>query len=173
MSSARYSVSYFGTLVESLRQVVADDLWRDFVVPPDREHTFDTFTEFLEYAGTTSDELLAVLRSRGEHQLAGQVLGLVNTEPLGQYGTNQHVGVGNTNSQDENDTSYVVARLRRDNPDLAAEVIAGLISPHAAAIQAGIRKPRASVRIDDPKAAVKTLLKHFTRDQLVNALEGT
>lgn len=33
--------------------------------------------------------------------------------------------VGNTNNSDEHDATYVLARLKRDDPDLAAQVIAG------------------------------------------------
>lgn len=169
MSSARYSMSYFGTLVESLRQVLAEDLWREFVMPPDRRHTFDTFADFLAYAGTTSDELLAVLRSRGEADLAGRVLGLTS-DPLAEHGANQHGGVGVTNSSEENDATYVVARLKRDAPDLARQVIDGQVSANAAAIQAGIRRQYVRVRPDDVRQAVGVLLKHYSRQQLLEAL---
>ena len=167
MSSARYSVSYFDTLVKALRLVIRDECWRDFILPPDRRHTFDRFADFLEYAGTTSDELLAVLRTRGEDDLAGQVLGLV-TEPSRPHGGDG--GFQPCNTRFEQDATYVVARLKRDDPDLAAQVIEGTISPHKAAIQAGIRKPRASIRTDNPAAAVRGLLKFFTAEQLLEAI---
>jgi hypothetical protein len=38
------------------------------------------------------------------------------------------------------DPSYALARLRRDNPNLHARVLAGELSPHRAAILAGYRK---------------------------------
>lgn len=74
--------------------------------------------------------------------------------------------------EETDDATYVIARLKRDDPELAQQVINGDLSAHAAAIKAGIRKPRVSVRTDNPTAAVTTLLKHFTRDQLLSALES-
>lgn len=44
-----------------------------------------------------------------------------------------------------NDSSYTVARLERDRPDLAAKVEAGDLSANAAAIEAGFRSKTATV----------------------------
>jgi hypothetical protein len=74
---------------------------------------------------------------------------------LPQYGTNP---------------TYLLARLERDDPGLAAKVRAGQLSAHQAAIQAGFRKPTATVRLDSPRAAMRLLLKHFTRAELLKAL---
>jgi hypothetical protein len=37
-----------------------------------------------------------------------------------------------------NRVDYTLARLRRDRPDLAAKVIAGTMTAHAAAVEAGL-----------------------------------
>lgn len=170
MNSARYSINYFGTLVEALRTVIEDDLWRDFIGPLNRAHHYDRFTDFLTYIEASPDELLAVLRTRGEDDLAGQVLGLV-TEPMG-LPKMKTGSCSNTTSDGTNpDAVYVVSRLKRDDPDLAEQVVEGRISPHAAAVKAGIRKPRATYRTDDPVLAVKAILRHFTKQQILNALE--
>lgn len=47
--------------------------------------------------------------------------------------------------------------LREDRPDLHAEVLAGALSVLAAAVSAGIRKPRISVRLDNPASAARSL----------------
>ena len=44
------------------------------------------------------------------------------------------------------DNREIVARLKRDDPGLAQQVIDGAVSPNAAAIRAGIRKPYLRVR---------------------------
>ena len=80
--------------------------------------------------------------------------------------------VRNTKNSEADDATYVLARLKRDDPDLAQEVIDGHLSPHAAAIRAGIRKPRATYRTDDARAAVTALLRHYTRQQILDALEA-
>jgi hypothetical protein len=41
-----------------------------------------------------------------------------------------------------NSAEYVIARLKRDDPDLADRVVRGELTANAAARQAGIRKPR-------------------------------
>jgi hypothetical protein len=46
-----------------------------------------------------------------------------------------------------NDRSYLLARLKRDRPELAARVEAGQLSANAAAIEAGFRKPTLTVQL--------------------------
>ena len=67
------------------------------------------------------------------------------------------------------DPSYILARLKRDPPDLARQVIDGAISAHAAAIEAGIRKRMKSVPIDSPDAAVGALLRVFSTGEILMA----
>ncbi len=50
-------------------------------------------------------------------------------------------------------TDRKVARLKRDHPDLADDVIAGRLSAHAAAVQAGIRRPTWTAPADPERLA--------------------
>ena len=59
---------------------------------------------------------------------------------------------------------HVVARLKRDAPELAEKVIRGEITPNAAARQMGWRKPR--IVVSTPEAVAKALRKHMTPDQI-------
>jgi len=173
LSARRYAVNYTGTLVKALRTVLDEELWREFVFMGTGEiKSFGTFAEFLEWGDTTPSELLAVLRARDEDELAARVLGMMTTAAA-KHGANQHrdSGVGVTNCTEENDAAYVVARLKRDDPALAAQVVSGTITPNAAAIQAGIRHKYARVRTDDALRAVSVLLRCYTREQLLTALE--
>jgi hypothetical protein len=52
-----------------------------------------------------------------------------------------------------NDSDYVLARLRRDRPDLAAAVQRGAMSANAAAIEAGFREKMISIPLNPQKAA--------------------
>ncbi len=73
---------------------------------------------------------------------------------VAEHGTNQCTGGGdNVTSSRGNQASYTLARLKRDRPDLAEQVIAGNLSPNAAAVQAGFRHPMLQVRADDLQAA--------------------
>lgn len=57
-------------------------------------------------------------------------------------------------------------KLRKDAPELHAEVLAGRLSAHAAMLQAGYRKPTFTVRADDAEAAFRALRKHMSPEQL-------
>lgn len=63
------------------------------------------------------------------------------------------------------DVRSTLARLERDAPELAAEVIAGAKSANAAAIEAGFRTRTITVPID-PARAARALVKHFDSGQL-------
>jgi hypothetical protein len=71
---------------------------------------------------------------------------------------NQHSGRDNVTSSDRgNAPTYLLRRLKRDRPDLAAQVVAGTLSAHAAAVQAGFRKSTwsAPTEINALRAAVQ------------------
>ena len=70
------------------------------------------------------------------------------------------------------DASYVVARLKRDDPDIANAVINGTITPNAAAIATGIRHPYGRYRRNDINAAIKALRRDYSRDEIHLALWG-
>jgi len=62
-------------------------------------------------------------------------------------------------------------RLRTQRPDLHEDVIQGKLSPHRAMVQAGFRRPTATVYVDSAEAAVQGLLRRFERDELLRALD--
>ncbi len=70
-----------------------------------------------------------------------------------------------------NNPGYAVARLQRDRPDLHERVLAGELSPHAAAIEAGFRKRTVSIPLE-PKAAAAALRRHFTNEELAELIEA-
>ncbi len=49
-----------------------------------------------------------------------------------------------------NTADSAIRRLRKDRPDLHAQVLAKAISPHAAMVEAGFRRKTATVPVDDP-----------------------
>jgi hypothetical protein len=69
-----------------------------------------------------------------------------------------------------NSESYLRRRLRRDRPDLLVRVDDGELSANAAAVEAGFRKPTASVPVDTADAAVRALLRRFDCTTLTDAL---
>jgi hypothetical protein len=84
----------------------------------------------------------------------------------------EHGEIGNGRSRVSNtkstipDATYTTARLKRDNPALAAKVINGELSPHAAAVQAGIRKPYKSFPVGDTKKFAAKMKREFSEAEL-------
>lgn len=57
-------------------------------------------------------------------------------------------------------------RLRKDAPELHAEVIAGRLSAHAAMVKAGFRTRTISVPVEHPDRVAAALRRHMTQEQL-------
>ena len=64
-----------------------------------------------------------------------------------------------------NSKSYTISRLEREAPELFAQVKDGTLSAHAAAIQAGFRKPTISLPLHDPIAAAGRLARSMEREK--------
>jgi hypothetical protein len=171
--SARSGGQSYKTLLKSLDVVLDNELWREFVMPPERVYTFARFDEFLKFAGFPPDELLAVLRAHGRDELAARV----RSELGGELAEHGEIGNGRSESRGSDTTStvgrdatYLVSRLKRDEPELAQQVLTGKISANAAAVQAGIRHAYIRVRADDVQLAVVKLLERYDRDDVLGAL---
>lgn len=74
---------------------------------------------------------------------------------------------GVPNSTEANTADYLLARLKRDRPDLAEQVVAGEKSPNAAAIEAGFR-PR-QIKVTSPESVCQRLASVWTAEQLTHA----
>lgn len=61
-------------------------------------------------------------------------------------------------------------RLRKDRPDLHERVVAGELSPHAAAVTAGFRTPRFSIPVD-PERAAPIIGRHLTRSEIARLID--
>jgi hypothetical protein len=170
--SARSGGQSYKTLLKSLDVVLDNELWREFVMPPARVHTFARFDEFLKFAGFPPDELLAVLRAHGRDELAARVRSELGGElaEQGKWERDEPSKVRDTKLSRQDDATYLVSRLKRDEPELAEQVLTGKISANAAAVQAGIRHAYIRVRADDVQLAVVKLLERYDRDDVLGAL---
>lgn len=95
-----------------------------------------------------------------------------------EHGTNQHAegggyAVTSTPVKRGNDPAYIVARLKRDGRDqLAADVIAGRVTPHHASLAAGYRRRYIRVPAGDPEGTIRALIRGgYTPDQIAAALQ--
>ena len=94
-------------------------------------------------------------------------------EELDTHGTNQHSKVGGYNITSSKNQGmkrgtgehYIIARLKRDNPEMAQKVLSGELSAHQASIKAGIRKEYIQVQ-RNPIKIVEKLRTALTDDEL-------
>lgn len=166
------AVNNFPHFIRALREVVENEYWREFLFEPTgNTKRFDTLAAFLRWASIEERELIAVLTAHDEAELLARVRAELGGE-LAESGRWDREGKGSGTTLTEGDRSatYLVARLRRDRPDLAEQVMAGNKTANAAAIEAGFRKRYIRVPAEDVEAAVRRLLKDFTADELIDAV---
>ena len=166
--------SNYPRLIEALGEVIECGYWREFESGGTGNRvSFDRFEQFLEWCNFPQKELLAVLKAHHEDVLLAQVRAELGGDLAehGEIGKGRTVRDGDTNSKKENDATYILARLRRDHPELAEKVLAGELTANAAAISAGFRKRYIRVPAGDPAGAVSKLLTEYTRDELTRELQ--
>lgn len=165
-------------LIPALRRVIESGAWREFVHPMHGLTHYDRFTdycrEFLELEPSAVEALAGATSATRAARIVRELI-RQDIEPTGPNGGSRVKGEQSriTRLTDSDTADRVVATLKKRDPDLAAQVVAGELSAHAAALAAGIRKPRGSFRTDDVGLAVTALLKHFTADQITAALAAT
>jgi len=162
-------------LVPALAKIVESEHWREFIQPRGDIHAYDTFASYCSgWLQLSAPAVEALLERSNEKHAARLVAKAIRqgVEPVIEHGLNSGRldTIKSPHIRGGTDPNYLLARLKRDHPDLAAEVVEGTISARAAAIQAGILHPRIYVRADDPSAAIRSLLKHYTRTQLLETL---
>lgn len=169
-------------LVDMLELAINQDAWREYRRPLGAIQTYGPgeFTKFVTTPpslgmGMDPKKLVGVITAFGRDELRERVEGLLRADipPARAHGGDRKSDqVSDTKLISEQpDASYVVARLKRDNPEIANAVINGTITPNAAAIQTGIRHPYGRYRRNDITAAIKALRRDYTRDQIMHALE--
>lgn len=158
-----------------IKRVIREDCWRERQVDvlQGREVAFRSFAEFLaerppEGLGAT---LAQVKRLCADDPEAMDLIDQASQNPVG---TNQHVDIINTHHDERPDGTSAQAalrRLRKDRPDLHAQVLARDLSPHAAMVQAGFRPRTISVPLDPEKMA-RAIRRRLSDDELEVLLEA-
>jgi hypothetical protein len=154
----------------ALRPALKSGLWRDWVHPVTGERHFDNFDAFVEHE--TQHRVDVILVALRPDRRCADVVAAIEATRRDQIAALDINGRHSSSRNTKGDTGgYVIARLKRDDPALAAEVIDGSISPHAAALQAGIRRPRATFVTDDVDQAVAALLRRYSAEDVLAALK--
>jgi hypothetical protein len=147
-------------LTPALAQVVESGYWRSFEHPGKGLQEFETFETYcIDWIGFGAEAVLAILQASQFKSAARTVKAelLLGLAPLTAHGGNRDRNqVSNTNLIGDT-ADHVVQRLKRDNPQLAQQVINGTTTAHAAAIKAGHRKKRITMQPDDPHRMAKAI----------------
>jgi len=167
-----------GSALESvphqIKQILRDETWRHFVTRLGKEVRHERFADFV----TTPP-----LAGLGANVALVRRLVADDTEALALFekalkSDQQHGGdrvsaearskVNNINLAPPRGTSkdYALRKLRKDAPELHAEVLAGRLSAHAAMVKAGFRPPTFTVRADSPQSVAATLRRRLPPDVL-------
>jgi hypothetical protein len=160
----------------AITDLIDYDRWREFIEPADRNRkTYQAFTEFCQKSLKCHPETLMdrvrdspSLKARIE-ELAIQPHGGDHTSPASK---SDNVTLAPLQPKRGNSQASGMRRLMKDWPDLAKKVERGELTVHAAAVKAGFRKPTVTVRVDSPDEAARVLLKHFTLEELEDAVGG-
>lgn len=162
-SSLRYGGSALVQVPDLLKRILAEEAWREFITPRGEVVRHRRFADFVTTTPTAglgaSMELIERIVGTEDPDLL-QLLYEAKKVGAGTR-TDLQPGEESTPSPKGEDSSLAVRRLAREAPELYESVRRGETSINAAAVTAGIRNFRRSVRMDDPDSAVRTLRKHM------------
>ena len=178
-SALRYGGSSLADVPTLLKQIIAEDLWRERVVQQTGEIArFERFVDFVQtppLEGLGAD-LRMLQRMCGDDDKA---LDLIDQATVGERGApegNQNAARPKTNSDNVticlarddpergNGRQYALRRLRKERPDLHEQVITGKVSPNAAMIEAGFRERTITIPLNVEKMA-RAIQHHFDAEQ--------
>lgn len=151
-------------------KVIESGSWREFTTPNGFPVAHSTFQSFVtadrwDGLGTSRDALVAWVREQ-DPAVADLVERAWRDEvpqAKSAKGRTPNNAGGTRISTHEKTADSILARLKRDDPDLARKVVAGDITANAAARQKGWRKPR--VLLTSPSSVATRLRDHFTADE--------
>jgi hypothetical protein len=177
----RAAMGSVNELIPALARIIDTGAWREFMHPMDGLQRFDSFVAYCQGFLELDPVAIEVMLDRTNFKAAAKTVRKMMREDIAPVARHGEIGNGRvdndesrgdnvTSTQRGNDESYLIARLKRDDPDLATEVVEGRMSAHAAAVKAGIKKPTATVPVDSPENAIRALLRRFTKIQLIAAL---
>ena len=168
-SSLRYGGSALEDVPALLKRVLTEEAWREFVTQRGEHVEHGRFAEFvttppLRGIGATVD-LVRRIVADDEEALDLLDQALEDGEKQGER-TDLVNNVNEVKRPQGNSGARALRKLRRDAPELHAEVLAGNLSRHAAMVRAGFRPKTFTVRADDAESTVRSLRKHMSADAL-------
>lgn len=158
-----------------LVRVLREESWRSFVTQRGDEVEHQRFEQFvttppLRGLGASMRLISKLVDSIDEEAVRAEARDLLDRAVQRPLGANQHAeGLDNIQTLDApSGTSREAGlrRLRKDRPDLHAEVLAGRLSTHAAMVKAGFRKRKISIPVTSAEDAAKALRRNLEPEQV-------
>jgi hypothetical protein len=159
-SALRHGTEGLGSLPAMLKELLGNGAWQRFEVPSGEVIIYERFTEFVVAnppRGLGADTDL-VRRNVAHDPMALDLLDQALQNPPALHNIQGRAPTGTSKDA-------ALRRLRKDRPDLHAEVLAQRLSAHAAMVEAGFRKRTLTVPID-PARIASTLRRHLSPEQL-------
>ena len=169
-SSLRYGGSALSDAPALLKRVLAEDAWRDFVTRRGEHVQHARFADFvttppLKGLGSDIDLVRRIVAADSEAvDLLDRALQRPAHRPT-ESGNNVPTSRPEGNAQ-----TKALRRLRKDAPELHAEVLAERLTAHAAMVQAGFRPKTVSVPVTKPEAVARSLLKYMSADDIAKLI---
>ena len=162
-SALQHGGAALGDVPELLKQVLSDGVWREFTTRRGQHVTHERFAEFVStppLAGLGSDVDLIRRIVSSDVEAADLLDQALQNAPA------RHAGKNIPSRPEGTSQAKALRRLRKDAPQLHAEVLAGHLSAHAAMVRAGYRPKTFTVRADSAASVVATLRRQLPPEQL-------
>ncbi|HZC04438.1 MAG TPA: hypothetical protein VE338_02260, partial [Ktedonobacterales bacterium] len=146
-SAVFHGGSALGDVPALLKRVLTTGAWREFETPTHEVVTYTRFEAFVTTPPTRGlgADLALIRRIVADDletiSLLDEALQRPDGKPSHTFNNVQGLDVAPMG----NSTDAAIRRLRKDRPDLHAQVLAGDLSPHRAMVEAGFRHPTITV----------------------------
>lgn len=163
-SALRRGDNALGAIPGLLKRILAEEAWREFITQRGEMVQHERFADFVttpplrglgasmdlidRIVGTSDPDLLRMLREAKK--------GKPGRPKKGEEKAMESIGISRGTADHEAD------RLAREAPEEYEAVRRGEKTIHAAAVAAGIRPRRISIRLDDPASAVRSIRNNAT-----------
>lgn len=163
-----------GTVPDLLKRILREESWREFVTQRGEYVLHEKFADFvvappLAGIGASIDLVRRVVGDDTE------AIDLLDQALAGQHGGPRtkvnNINLGPSVTPRGTSKEYALRKLRKDSPELHAEVVAGRISAHAAMVKAGFRPATFSVRADSAESVAATLRRRLPPEMLAAIAE--
>ncbi|MCY0917080.1 hypothetical protein OS965_02665 [Streptomyces sp. H27-G5] len=145
-----------------VKRVLAEEAWRSFETQRGELVEYDHFEEFVSTPPLRGlGASMALVRTLVRDDPAA--LDLFDQAAGRPAGVNQYSeGLDNIQGHPSGTSREAgLRRLRKDRPDLHADVLAGTLTTHAAMVKAGFRRRMVNIPVQDPESAAKALRRNL------------